>query len=339
MRYSLVESFRPIIPKIVSDPIESKVRQVNQYLLVAKICSSTNAKVYVAVDTRTAKRYAAKVIKLGKHIEFGNSIIGLEREIRMMRHLNHPNTVKLKEVLFQRKTRTAYLIMDYADCGNLENVIMKDDVKLTENNVFAILWQVSKGLNYLHSKQIAHQDIKPSNILIFNDGENFKLSDFGIGHSFQSADLVFGTPGYQAPEYFDDNAKLDPIKEDVWSLGVTLYEMLTKKLPFVGDSPYEIACKAKENKLKMPEGISDEMKNLLQNMLQIDSEKRYSVHNVLEILSKVDHEEKPTFPQVKLHYKTFKSFCKTEAEICDENFSFNLNEMPQTQKKLLSSNM
>lgn len=335
MRFSFVKHLSPFEPRFVSEPTSPKIRQVNQYLLVSKLSTGTNAKVYLAIDSKTKNRYAAKVIKLEKQFGMENNALALEREVRMMRELSHPNTVNLIEALFQRKTRTAYLIMDYADCGNLKNGIMKNDVKLTENNVFSILWQVAKGLNYLHSKKIAHQDIKPSNILIFNGGENYKLSDFGIGHSFQSSDMVFGTPGYQAPEYFDDNAELDPIKEDVWSLGITLYEMLTNELPFIGDSAFEIACKARENELKMPEGISDEMKNLLQNMLQVDSDKRYTVQDVLDVLGKVSHEEMPKFPQVTLNLKTRKLFCKIDAEVCDENFSFNVCEIPHMQKKMI----
>ncbi|KAH0790755.1 CAMK family protein kinase [Histomonas meleagridis] len=325
MCFSFRQPFQPIQPRVVNDVETSRTLKLNQYLLAAKIESTSNAKVYIAIDVKGSKQFAAKAIKINQHIELGGSTSGLEREIRLMRVLNHPNIVKLHEVLYRSEIETAYLIMDYADCGSLANAI-KTGTNFTEAQIFTIAYQIAQGLNYLHSREIVHQDIKPSNVLLFKNG-TAKLSDFGIGHSFQSAEMVFGTPAYQAPEYFDEESELDPIKEDVWSLGVTLYEMLTHRLPFIGNSAYEIAFNAREKKLEIPQNISQQLKKLVQMMLEIDPSKRCTVDEIIDFLTPLEHNDFPKLPQIKPNYKNYKKFTDVSAEICGENFSFSAGHL------------
>jgi serine/threonine-protein kinase 11 len=167
----------------------------------------------------------------------------------------------------------AYVILEWASFGSLQTVMSQ---KMDFDVLASIFKQVVNGLQYLHSQGIVHQDIKPSNILLCRDGIA-KLSDFGIGHSFHSADAMVGTPAYQAPEFFDDDpdAILDPVKEDIWSLGVSLYQATFGQLPYFGESMFQISWKAKNSKLEIPGNAPEPLRELIAKMLEVDPSKRF----------------------------------------------------------------
>lgn len=258
---------------------------INQYAVLNRLGQGANCKVYLVKDTNNNEYYAAKVIHLSRAVRSPTRIQNLEREIRMMKLMSSEYVIKLHEVLYAEKKCTAYLIMEWADCGTLQNVIEKN-TELNEETIKKTFLQVVKALEFVHSHGVVHQDIKPSNIMLLSNGK-VKLGDFGIGHSFQSADTVIGSPAYQAPEVFDDLSsdfdnlpELDPAKEDVWSLGVTLFETTFHRLPFTGDNVYEIPRYIKEHGLIIPNSISHELEDLLRGMLCPCPEKRLSLAEV-----------------------------------------------------------
>jgi serine/threonine-protein kinase 11 len=166
---------------------------------------------------------------------------------------------------------------------------------------------------------MVHKDIKPSNLLLFENGV-VKIADFGVGHSFASAETVIGTPSYQAPEFLSDHGSVDPTKEDVWSLGVTMFESLFGRLPFTGETVYEIA-RASGGRLEMPEGSSECVRDLLGRMLCPDPEVRIGMTEVAE------HEffngEKQPVVEVAIappRMKMSKSLVSVEAEVCDDDY-------------------
>jgi serine/threonine protein kinase len=144
------------------------------------------------------------------------------------------------------------------------------------------------AIKYLHKAGFVHQDIKPWNIII-NDIGRAMLADFGIGHSFQSAGMVVGSPAFQAPEALDDDVDEDlcgddhliaPQKEDVWALGVTLYQLLFMRLPFPGDNLYEIVNYIREHELQV--GPCDpEIEALIRGMLTVDPATRFGIDDVV----------------------------------------------------------
>ena len=156
-------------------------------------------------------------------------------------------------------------------------------------------FQVAQGLKFLHERNICHNDIKPSNILLFSNGR-VKLADFGIVRSFQSADSVLGSPGYQAPEFLDDTDSLDPRKEDVWSLGVTLYEMKFGRLPFFGDDLFQIVKDARKQCLTFPSHVSLEFERVIRGMLRVDPAERLSLDEVMLEPFFASAEELTVFP-------------------------------------------
>jgi serine/threonine-protein kinase 11 len=248
-----------------------KLKKINQYVLVDTIGYGAQSKVHLAIDADTQLPYAVKAIQM----TLGASI---EREVRLLRRLSHPNIIRLHEALQVKHQEIAYLVLDWASCGCLAEAAPRGADERCAARVFR---QVCDGLAYLHSEGIAHRDIKPSNILLF-DGGVVKLADFGIGHSFDSADTVLGTPAYQSPECFDESEDvlLDPVKEDIWSLGVSLFESVFGRLPFRGANLFEIAWAVFNRPLEVPETASPELRDLLGRMLERNPAKRISLAEV-----------------------------------------------------------
>ncbi len=323
----------PIMPLQHTFVIEEKkktIKKLNQYLLLKKIGSGSSSKVYVAQDTITDEYYAAKVIKISEKTDGGNGLLVLQREIRLLKKFSHPNVIKLHEVLNAPKNGYVCMLLEYADCGSLENMI-NAKTYFSEEFIASIFKQIAEGLIYLHEKEnIVHRDVKPSNILLFSKG-TAKLTDFGIGHTFQSAETVIGTPAYQAPELFEDEEEyeddINPTKEDVWSLGITLYETAFGVLPYSGSNLFEIVNDIKSRPLKFPEehNRSEELLDLIVNMLRVDPNKRVSLeevkkHPFIQKALDVIPLKKPN--PIKTDDIDPSAITEIEAEVWDENRSF-----------------
>ena len=200
----------PVYHYIVEENRPPKIKKINQYILISKLGTGYFSKVYLAVkydenkksseNEKTKESYfAAKAIHVHQSVQ---SSVDLEREVKMLRKLNHPNIIKFYKLLYAPSTDIAYIIMEWANCGTLQQAISKK-IKFDEKTLASIFIQIALALSYLHSTGTVHRDVKPSNILLFSDG-TAKLSDFGISHSLESAESVFGTPSYQAPDIFDE---------------------------------------------------------------------------------------------------------------------------------------
>jgi serine/threonine protein kinase len=185
-------------------PSPSRLRKINSYLLSARLGYGASSTVYLAVHERTNEQYAIKRIKLSDFIRRGNSLTQLEREIRLIRRFHHPNILSLIEVLHDRSNNEVFLVLEYAALGSLGGYLDRGD-HLTRDLILAIVRQILDALRYLHDSGFVHQDIKPHNILLHADGRAV-LGDLGIGHSFQSAGMVVGSPAFQA---LGENARAD----------------------------------------------------------------------------------------------------------------------------------
>lgn len=201
-----ISDFLPICHMIVEEETQPKIKKINEYLLVGKLGTGYFSKVYLALDSNEKentradlKYYAAKAVHAHTHI---NTTKTLEREIKFLREFDHPNIIKLHTVLYAPTIDIAYIVMEWANCGTLQQAISKNDI-FDEREMASIFIQIALALSYLHSKEIIHRDVKPSNILLFSDG-TAKLSDFGISQSTQNAEHVCGTPSYQAPDLFEE---------------------------------------------------------------------------------------------------------------------------------------
>lgn len=315
---------------MIDDIKQDRTKKVNQYAILQKLGQGANCKVFLVQDTNTSKYYACKIFNIDHKARSPSRHNNLEREIRMMKLMSSEYVVSLHDVLYASKKKRAYVIMEWADCGTLQDIIDKK-TPLDEYTLKKIFLQVLNALEFVHSNGIVHQDIKPSNIMMFSSGK-IKLGDFGIGHSFQSADTVIGSPAYQAPEVFVDLLdeseylpEFDPAKEDIWSLGVSLFEAKFHYLPFKGDNAYEIPRYIKEVGLVIPPGSSPEYEDLLKKMLDTNPATRITLAEIKEHpffagvedtevhLCQPDEPDKID-PKLMIH-----QIC---AVVCDDNFCF-----------------
>jgi serine/threonine-protein kinase 11 len=262
---------------------QQHVKRINDYLLLGPIGEGSFSRVFVALHTPTGKHYAIKRIYLEKVVKSSAGVAGLQREVALMQHLSHPRIVNLHEVLYVRQTHAVYLVLDYANCGNLAGMIKRGAI-FSGNAIRYVFKQITDGVAYLHCNRIVHQDLKPGNILLKNNG-TVLISDFGTGHRFQSCARSFGTPAYQAPELINQSSPdedVEPGKEDIWSLGITLYFLHFKRFPFPGENAFEIAKAVGQTELRPPEPCDPILWDLIVTMLQTDPRKRCGIHDILK---------------------------------------------------------
>jgi serine/threonine-protein kinase 11 len=317
------------------------ITQVNKYVLLKKIGTGASSKIYVTLDTKTQNYYATKVFK--PVYFYGDPIKAMdhfEREIRILWKFHHENILGAHEALYSETNSTAYIVLEWADCGSLEQYATPTN-PLHLSEIAAVIIQVVRGVMHLHEKGYAHKDIKPSNILLFSNG-TAKISDFGIGHTFQSAESVVGTPAYQAPEVYGDDENyddydedvkiaIDPIKEDVWSLGVTLYQLAFCRLPFTGNNQYEIARNARESILQYDKSVPGDLVDLLRGMLEVDPEKRFSMEQVARhrFFNNACEKDKLKFPAMKPpKIDSEVSIRRIDAKVCTSLNIMNFKAIP-----------
>lgn len=322
-----------VLQKLDSNNCASKKlrHKVNDYLLTKKIGTGSSSKVFLAEDTVTGHYYAIKVINVDNIGRSGPCVSQLCREIHLMNEYQHECIVKMHEVLYSSKKKKAYVVLELAECGSLRSAIDRN-IQFTERQLASIFKQVAIGLKFLHSNSITHQDINPSNLLIFLDGVA-KITDFGFVHSVQSSFNMAGTPAYQAPEVFDafdednEGLVLDPEKEDVYALGVSLFESCFHHLPHEGDNIYEIAADIINNPLEIPDGISPELHDLLIKMLAIDPSERISINGIINhpFMQQINEVISLPIPPIKLpdiHYSPEQNYNEIIAEKCESENRF-----------------
>jgi serine/threonine-protein kinase ULK/ATG1 len=149
----------------------------------------------------------------------------LKNEINLMKTLNHPNIVKLYDII--NENGKIYMILEYCNGGDLSKYIRKKKTCYDDKYFYEIL----KGIRYLYDNQIMHRDIKPANFLIHD--HSIKISDFGFAKSFEKQELSLtfcGSPLYMSPEILKHSPYTS--KTDLWSLGVILYELVVKEHPY-----------------------------------------------------------------------------------------------------------
>lgn len=241
--------------------------------LIGRGCSG---KVYAARDRHDGQLYALKQF----HPHRSSALSRLESEISILQSLSHPNILALHEVLRARNSASVYLVTDFADCGSLASVLRLRG-PLPFPTIRYIFRAVVTGVSYLHSRRIIHQDLKPGNILLAKCGAVW-ITDFGMSHEFDCGAAAFGTPLYQAPEVLGAAGDCDRGKEDVWALGVTLYEMLFGDVPFHGADVYAIVAAINSRRPAQPRDCDPDAWGLVCKMLAVDPRERCGIEEVAQ---------------------------------------------------------
>ena len=193
-------------------------------------------------------------------------------EISLMKKLNHTNILKFYDIVYKTK-KEVYFILEYCDGGDLKDYIDSGIIDFDSKYFYEIL----DSLNYLYKNGILHRDIKPQNILIKNN--SIKICDFGFAKSFNKNDLLTtfcGSPLYMAPEIILNKHYTNA--SDIWSLGVVLYELITKTHPYMCNERSELWNKIKNNKIDIDFNVisSDTKRVFISELLVYDCEKRIS---------------------------------------------------------------
>ncbi|XP_053164735.1 serine/threonine-protein kinase MARK1 isoform X2 [Hemicordylus capensis] len=266
---------------------------IGNYRLLKTIGKGNFAKVKLARHVLTGREVAVKIID--KTQLNPTSLQKLFREVRIMKILNHPNIVKLFEVIETEKT--LYLIMEYASGGEVFDYLVAHG-RMKEKEARAKFRQIVSAVQYCHQKCIVHRDLKAENLLL--DGDmNIKIADFGFSNEFtigNKLDTFCGSPPYAAPELFQGK-KYDGPEVDVWSLGVILYTLVSGSLPFDGQNLKELRERVLRGKYRIPFYMSTDCENLLKKLLVLNPIKRGSLEQIMkDRWMNVGHEEEELKP-------------------------------------------
>ncbi|KAL7888231.1 hypothetical protein AOLI_G00032050 [Acnodon oligacanthus] len=243
---------------------------IGNYRLLKTIGKGNFAKVKLARHILTGREVAIKIID--KTQLNPTSLQKLFREVRIMKILNHPNIVKLFEVIETEKT--LYLVMEYASGGEVFDYLVAHG-RMKEKEARAKFRQIVSAVQYCHQKHIVHRDLKAENLLLDAD-MNIKIADFGFSNEFtlgNKLDTFCGSPPYAAPELFQGK-KYDGPEVDVWSLGVILYTLVSGSLPFDGQNLKELRERVLRGKYRIPFYMSTDCENLLKRFLVLNPAKR-----------------------------------------------------------------
>ncbi|XP_032367941.1 MAP/microtubule affinity-regulating kinase 4 isoform X1 [Etheostoma spectabile] len=251
---------------------------IGNYRLLKTIGKGNFAKVKLARHILTGREVAIKIID--KTQLNPTSLQKLFREVRIMKTLNHPNIVKLFEVIETEKT--LYLIMEYASGGEVFDYLVAHG-RMKEKEARAKFRQIVSAVHYCHLKNIVHRDLKAENLLLDADS-NIKIADFGFSNEFTAGsklDTFCGSPPYAAPELFQGK-KYDGPEVDIWSLGVILYTLVSGSLPFDGQNLKELRERVLRGKYRVPFYMSTDCEGILRRFLVLNPAKRCSLDQIMK---------------------------------------------------------
>ena len=249
------------------------------YKILKKLGSGGMGDVYLAEHELIHRKVAIKV--LHKHLVSNKEFIKrFRREAKLLASLDHNNIVRLNEY-FENKGEF-YLIMEYVDGIELDQYINTISGPIVESELIPLFKQMLDAIGYAHKKGLVHRDIKPANILISKDGK-VKVLDFGIAklktddQGLTNAGVQVGTIAYMSPEQV--RAEEVDFQSDIYSLGVTLYQMAVGKAPYLNSKVFDTQLKIVKDPLPKAQeiypGVSDKLENIIQKATQKDKRNRY----------------------------------------------------------------
>jgi predicted Ser/Thr protein kinase/tetratricopeptide (TPR) repeat protein len=310
--------------------------KLGRYEIVRELGKGAMGIVYLAKDPLIGRLVALKTIRPSAHAddedtrEFQARFV---REAQAAGILNHPSIVTVHDIGVDDPTGVSFIAMEYVEGQNLKEVLSAGR-PLSFEQAADIIAQVAEGLDFAHAKGIVHRDVKPANIILL-EGNRAKITDFGIAKitsgaaNLTTTGQFLGTPNYMAPEQI----KGTPVdgRSDIFSLGICLYECLTHRKPFGGDSLTSISYKIvhepfpplHETNPTIPEGFSDvvghclakdpvkryqrgkDMANALRAVIRGERPMRSADPQFADatVVTRADHEKLPTmeipFPQAE----------------------------------------
>ncbi len=255
----------------------------DRYEIISRIGSGGMSDVFKAVDTKLNRNVAVKILK-AEYAENTSFVSKFRAEAQSAAGLMHPNIVNVYDV--GEDGGLYYIVMELVEGITLKHYIEKK-LRLTFREAVSIAIQVSMGIESAHNNHIIHRDIKPQNIIISKDGK-VKVTDFGIARAASSDTItsnVMGSVHYTSPEqarggYSDE-------KSDIYSLGIVLFEMVTGRVPFDGDTAVSIAIKHIQEEMPSPREYVDDVpisvEHIIYKCCEKNPDRRY--FNVSELVA------------------------------------------------------
>ena len=247
----------------------------DRYEIVGKIGTGGMADVYKAMDLTLGRNVAIKVLK-AEFSEDLNFVTKFRTEAQSAAGLEHPNIVNIYDVGSERGMH--YIVMEYVEGITLKTYIEKKG-QLSFKEAISIAIQVGRGIEAAHHKGIIHRDIKPQNIIISTEGK-VKVTDFGIARVANSNTIssdVMGSVHYSSPEQAR-NGFVDG-KSDIYSLGIVMYEMVTGRVPFDGDTTVAVAIQHLQEEMVAPSAYAPNlpvsMEKIILKCTQKNPDRRY----------------------------------------------------------------
>ena len=203
-------------------------KKFGKYIIQNIIKSGGIAHIYKASDPITKDIVAIKILR--KSGTSRRTIKGFVQEAKMLKKLKHPNIIQVMD--FGKEDGMPYMVMEYINGEDLKKLLLYKKTKKLQR--YDLILQIARGLDYLHENNIIHQDIKPENILVSKNNE-VKIIDFGLARYnrlriFTRNRFIDGTPTYMSPEQI--RKRHTDKRTDIYSYGITIYEMLTGKVPY-----------------------------------------------------------------------------------------------------------
>ena len=267
--------------------------EISSFKIIKILGKGDFGTVYEAIYCNDNQNYALKEIDISLNDNEQFNLIS--REIEIMKKISHPNIMKFYNSFKDKKTKKFYLVLEYIRGQNLRQFLEKEKKKrqfIDQKSILLILKGIVEGLCYLHQNNIIHRDITPENIMIYNDYD-IKITDFGISKIYQIYDdkfnpqTIIGKLDYISPEIYkaylnkEKKANYD-FKTDIYSLGVTMYELMTYKLPFDKDiyNNKRIKCNISIN----PQIYNANLISIVLKMLEEDPNNRASIKDIFDEL-------------------------------------------------------
>lgn len=247
----------------------------NRYEIVGQVGTGGMSDVYKAKDHALGRYVAIKVLK-SEFSEDTNFVSKFRTEAQSAAVLEHPNIVNIYDVGSENGIH--YIVMEYVEGITLKTYIEKKG-QLTYKEALSIAIQVGRGIQAAHAKNIVHRDIKPQNIIISTDGK-VKVTDFGIARAVSENTIhsdVMGSVHYASPEQARNGYVSN--RSDIYSLGIVMYEMVTGRVPFDGDSTVAVAIQHLQDEMDPPSkyapNLPISLEKIIQKCTQKSPDRRY----------------------------------------------------------------
>ncbi|KAG6896392.1 hypothetical protein C0992_008601 [Termitomyces sp. T32_za158] len=267
-------------------------KSIGPWILGECVGKGASGRVKIARHRLTGQLAAVKILPIAPLVNSRASLatqqaksdkqrLGIDREITMMKLMNHPSIMRIYDVYEGEKE--LFLVLEYVEGGELFDFLVNRG-RLPPAEALAYFKQIIYGLNYAHTFSIIHRDLKPENILIASISPPLiKIADWGMAafaHPSLQLDTSCGSPHYASPEIVNGQSYKGNAT-DIWSCGVILYALLTGRLPFDDKNVRVLLGKVKSGKYDMPTWIDPLAKDLLEKMLVVDVEKRITMRDIL----------------------------------------------------------